>query len=82
MPVPRKAYTSTSTGTPHHSPVKDIHGLGAQYFGTFPKSHRGFTKWQEATTVIKANKNSVLKFIKDMVARFGAPNRIITDNGT
>ena len=41
-----------------------------------------FTKWLEATTVIKANKNSALKFIKDLVAQFGIPNRIITDNGT
>ena len=41
-----------------------------------------FTKWPEAAAVVKANKNSVLKFIKDMVARFGVPNRIITDNGT
>jgi len=30
---------------------------------------------------VKANKNSALKFIKDLVARFGVPNRIITDNG-
>ena len=33
-----------------------------------------FTKWPEATAVVKANKNSALKFIN--------PNRIITDNGT
>ena len=36
----------------------------------------------EATAVVKTNKNSVLKFIKDLVARFDVPNRIITDNGT
>ena len=41
-----------------------------------------FTKWPEATVVVKANKNSVLKFIKDLVACFDVPNRIITDNGT
>ena len=41
-----------------------------------------FTKWPEATAVVKAIKNSVLKFIKDMVARFGVSNRIIIDNGT
>ena len=41
-----------------------------------------FTKWPEATAVLKANKYLVLKFIKDLVARFGVPNRIITDNGT
>jgi len=41
-----------------------------------------FMKWPEATAVVKANKNLALKFIKDLVARFGIPNRIITDNGT
>jgi hypothetical protein len=41
-----------------------------------------FTKWLKVTPVIKANKGSMLKFIKDLVARFGVPNRIITDNGT
>ena len=38
--------------------------------------------WLEATAVVKANKNSVLKFIKDLVARFGILTRIITDNRT
>ena len=41
-----------------------------------------FTKWPEATAAMKANKNSALKFIKDLVARIGVPNRIITDNRT
>ena len=41
-----------------------------------------FKKWPEPIAVVKANKNSVLKFIKDLVAQFGAPNRIITDNRT
>ena len=60
--------------------------------GPFPKAIRDyewlyvaidkFTKWPKETTVVKANKNSALKFIKDLVARFGVPNRIITDNGT
>ena len=42
------------------------------------------TLWSrpEATAVVKANKNSALKFIKDLVARFCIPNWIITDNGT
>jgi transposase InsO family protein len=41
-----------------------------------------FTKWPQVTPVIKDNKGSVLKFIMDMVVRFGVPNWIITDNGT
>ena len=68
-----------------------IRGLGAQYLGPFPTiggykwlyvAIDKFTKWPEAAVVVKANKNSALKFIKDLVARFGVPNRIITDNGT
>nr|CAE75910.1 OSJNBb0115I21.13 [Oryza sativa Japonica Group] len=41
-----------------------------------------FTKWPEAYPVIKIDKHSALKFIKGITARFGVPNRIITDNGT
>ena len=41
-----------------------------------------FTKCPEATVVVKANKNSALKFIKDLAAWFGVPNWIITDNRT
>jgi hypothetical protein len=41
-----------------------------------------FTKWLEATPVVKINKQSALKFIKSMIYRFGVPNRIITDNGS
>jgi transposase InsO family protein len=37
-----------------------------------------FTKWPEATPVIKINKQSAVKFI---ICRFGVPNRIITNNG-
>jgi len=60
--------------------------------GPFPKAIGGYewlymaidklTKWPEATAIVKANKNSALKFIKDLVARFSVPNRIITDNRT
>nr|CAH67296.1 OSIGBa0103O01.14 [Oryza sativa]CAH67380.1 OSIGBa0159F11.4 [Oryza sativa] len=41
-----------------------------------------FTKWPEAYPVDKIDKHSALKFIKGITARFGVPNRIITDNGT
>jgi transposase-like protein len=40
-----------------------------------------FTKWLEATPVVKINKQSAVKFIKSIICRFGVPNRIITDNG-
>jgi transposase InsO family protein len=41
-----------------------------------------FTKWPEATPVVKINKQSTVKFIKSIICRFGVPNRIITDNGS
>nr|CAH66815.1 OSIGBa0093K19.2 [Oryza sativa] len=41
-----------------------------------------FTKWPEAYPVVKIDKYSALKFIRGITARFGVPNRIITDNGT
>jgi hypothetical protein len=41
-----------------------------------------FTKWAEATPMVNINKQSVIKFIKSIICRFGVPNRIITDNGS
>ncbi|XP_066160095.1 uncharacterized protein [Oryza sativa Japonica Group] len=41
-----------------------------------------FTKWPEAYPVVKIDKHSALKFIRGITSRFGAPNRIITDNST
>jgi transposase InsO family protein len=41
-----------------------------------------FTKWPEATLVVKINKQSTLKFIKSIICRFDVPNRINTDNGS
>jgi hypothetical protein len=64
---------------------------GLDIVGLFPKAVRGFrylyitidkfTKWPEATPVVKISKQSAVKFIKSIICRFGAPNRIITDNG-
>jgi hypothetical protein len=39
-----------------------------------------FTKWPEATPVVRINKQLAVKFIKSIICRFGVPNRIITDN--
>jgi hypothetical protein len=39
-----------------------------------------FTKWPEATPIVKINKQSAVKFIMSIICRFGVPNRIITDN--
>jgi transposase InsO family protein len=41
-----------------------------------------FTRWSEVTPVVKINNQSVVKFSKSIMCRFGVPNRIITDNGS
>ena len=41
-----------------------------------------FTKWVEAKPVRKADGATALKFVRDLVTRFGLPHSIITDNGT
>jgi hypothetical protein len=65
---------------------------GLDIVGPFPRAVGGyrflyvaihkFTKWPEATPVVNINKQSVVKFIKSIICRFGVPNRIITDNGS
>jgi transposase InsO family protein len=62
---------------------------GLDILGPFPKTVEGywylyvtigkFTKWPEATVVVKINKQSI---IKSIVCRFEVLNRIITDNGS
>jgi transposase InsO family protein len=65
---------------------------GLDILGPFPRAVREyrylyvaidkFTKWPEATRVVKINKQSSIKFIKSIICRFGVPNRIITYNGS
>jgi transposase InsO family protein len=66
--------------------------VGAEHHGVFPLRrrrvpiplccHDKFTKWPEATPVVKINNQSTVKFIKSIICRFGVPNWIITDNGS
>jgi hypothetical protein len=65
---------------------------GLDIVGPFPRAVGGyrflyvaidkFTKWPEATLVVKINKQSTVKFIMSIIYRFEVPNRIITDNGS
>jgi transposase InsO family protein len=65
---------------------------GLDIMGSFPRAIGGFrflyvtidkfTKWPEATPVVKINEQSTVKFIKSIICRFGVLNRIITDNGS
>jgi hypothetical protein len=41
-----------------------------------------FTKWVEAKPIRKLDGKTSLKFVKDIVVRFGIPHSIITDNGS
>jgi hypothetical protein len=65
---------------------------GLNILGPFPRAVRGyqylyvtidkFTKWPEATPVVKINKQSTFKYIKSIICRFGVLNRIITGKGS
>ena len=41
-----------------------------------------FTKWIEARPISVIKSKQAMQFFLDIVHRFGAPNSIITDNGT
>jgi hypothetical protein len=41
-----------------------------------------FMKWVEAKPIRKLDGRTTLKFVKDIMVRFGIPHSIITDNGT
>jgi hypothetical protein len=65
---------------------------GLDILGPFPRAIGGyrylyvtidkFTKWLEATPLVKNNKQSAVKSIKAIICRFGVLNRIIIDNGS
>jgi transposase InsO family protein len=41
-----------------------------------------FTKWIEAIPTRNASHKVIIGFLEDIVARFGCPNRIVTDNAS
>ncbi|XP_044950106.1 uncharacterized protein K02A2.6-like, partial [Hordeum vulgare subsp. vulgare] len=41
-----------------------------------------FTKWIEGKPIKKLDASTAVKFIRDIISRFGVPHSIITDNGT
>nr|AAM94933.1 putative GAG-POL precursor [Oryza sativa Japonica Group] len=92
VPVPRQANPSAGPGPADHTSFMAVCCLGLDILGPFRRAPGGFeylyvaidkfTKWPEAYPVIKIDKHSALKFIRGITARFGVPNRIITDNGT
>src|SRR3989337_400082 len=65
---------------------------GLDILGPFPRAAGGFeflfvaidkfTKLPEVAAMRKVTAQSAIKFLKELVCRFGVPARIITDNGT
>ena len=41
-----------------------------------------YTKWVEAKPIKKVDGETAMKFVIDIIHRFGVPHSIITDNGT
>jgi transposase InsO family protein len=59
-------------------PFKKAKGGFTHIFVTVDK----FTKWIEVKTATSITAAKVVKFIKEIIYRFGIPSNIITDNGT
>jgi transposase InsO family protein len=41
-----------------------------------------FTKWIEVKPISKCDGHTAVKFLKDIILRYGVPHSIITDNGS
>jgi hypothetical protein len=41
-----------------------------------------FTKWIEVKPISKCDGHTTVKFLNDIILRYGVPHRIITDNGS
>jgi transposase InsO family protein len=92
MPVSCKADPHTGADATSDPILMALHCVGARHCGAISLAIGGyrflyvtidkFTKWPEATPVVKINKQSTVKFIKSIIRRFGVPNRIIIDNGS
>jgi hypothetical protein len=41
-----------------------------------------FTKWVEVKPIRKCDGHTAVKFLKDIILRYGYPHSIITDNGS
>jgi transposase InsO family protein len=82
----------TSADVANDSALMAICRVGLDILGPFPKAVEGyrylyiaidkFTKWPEATSIVKINKQSVVKFIKSIICRFRVLNMIIINNGS
>jgi transposase InsO family protein len=92
MPVPCQADPHAGTDAANDPTLVAFTVWGLEIVGPFPRAVGGyrflnvaidkFTKWLDAIPVVKINKQSIVKFIKFIICRFGVPNRVIIDNGS
>ena len=90
--VPFQENTPACPSSSDNPSIMAILDLGARYPRLLPPSNRGFeflfvaidkfTKWPEVPAMRKVTAQSAIKFLKELVCRFGVPARIITDNST
>jgi hypothetical protein len=57
------------------------HRTGASGFTHLLVAVDKFTKWIEAKPIKKLDSSTAIKFIKEIIFKFGVPHSIITNNG-
>jgi hypothetical protein len=92
IPVPRQEDQHTGVDGANDPALMAICCMGAGHPGSIPRAVRGFqylyvtiykfTKWSEATLVVKINMQSTVKFTKSIMCMFWVSNRIITNKGS
>src|SRR3954470_21712634 len=84
--------SSTSISTENDSNRMAVCSMGTGHGDPFKRARSGmthllvavdkFTKWIEARPIKKLDGPTAVRFVADLVCRYGVPNSIITDNGT
>jgi hypothetical protein len=92
MPVSCQADPQTGADAANDLALMAIHCVGVGYPGAISlgrrrvpvsiRRHRQIHQIAGSDPMVKINKQSIVKFIKFIICRFGVPNRIITDNGS
>jgi hypothetical protein len=62
----------------HHGPFKPARGKMTHILVMVDK----FTKWIEVKPISKCDGHTTVKFLKDIILRYGVPHGIMTDNGS
>ena len=92
MPALQQTQTPAGVSTPHHTDRLALRGLGTRHGGTLqncPRRHDALAggsgqihQVDRGKTIKNLDGPTAVRFIKDIVVRYGMPNSIITDNGT